>query len=919
MKNKNNLNYSMEQNNYVLGTKISKFSLLALFGVLISSFLLIFLPILLALNFIVAIITFGVINLLNMIFAIKFSFMESSIYETFHLLIKYKTNVQKLSSKKLVNDNVVWENDNVIAFVFEKQLIIKSLHKVSLKIREENSDNDLMKAKESLLRFLSKQSEFRSFSLNLSFDVEENINFINSLIRDNINFNDEKNKESDESMFLMQQMSFFNSLNDSNENNQLNVFELSMTFPLLTKSIDTSSKEWLSFLSVFMEEYNDLYTFSSDSLKLQNLTVNEFKIAKKKIYFLEEDKSDISFTYKNSIIETNEGNKKYARYLKLEKIPYQLDAGWIRFLFNNPFRYNTSLVFHPLEEKDETKIINQIERENLQNEEKKRESRSKKLRKVINSEILEDMVIEMETQDNRSKAMSFIVEIEGDTHHDLIQKIKSFKKYYKKDRYLFQDCSFIQKEAFFDFHVGLENKLTKSGKEKKFRIQTKKFNNVNSNSLWLTSEACAYSLPFSDELIIEDNSLYFGHDMNNMPVAINLEADRPNHHISIFGKSGSGKTTATEMILKSRMIIKDGKQPLIIILDPKPEYLDIVEKYNGQSIDLSEGFVNPFLFNNEDPNSIKEIKEFLEFFLKGLLKDLEFVTSMMIVRILNIIEKSSEFRQNKMNFDVLHKLITNDKGFKASMNKNEYEDLCDFISLYGSKGRKSALFNSDLKLDFNRKIISFNFSKLIHGTLTSDSITLIFSVLYYLSSIMKQNDPKYSSLHKYNISILVDEFHLLVNSSDSSILKYFDKLYAISRSYGVGIITIFQNLEILNNKENSNAARSIFSNTSYFFVFQLDKKNLDHLTSLLPEHLYLTERESGEILSAVKHRSLAIFENTKKIVNWELGIFYDKDRDKNTDGRMESHQREKEAILTQIKDAYQIINGNVEVKEEDYA
>ena len=167
---------------------------------------------------------------------------------------------------------------------------------------------------------------------------------------------------------------------------------------------------------------------------------------------------------------------------------------------------------------------------------------------------------------------------------------------------------------------------------------------------------------------------------------------------------------------------------------------------------------------------------------------------------------------------------------------------------------------------------------------------------------MKQNHPKFQEAQKYKITFFVDEFHLLVNAENTNIIKQFDTLYAISRSFGASVITIFQNLQILNNPKIAHHSKSIFENTAYLIACSQKRSQLDALMQLLPENIEITDYEQNELTSNKIHLSLIFYGNKKKFLKWNLGLFYDQNRDQNTDGLMEFRVSEYKNLLKICQD-----------------
>ena len=910
MDNKDNLNYIIENDNVILGNLVSKFSLIFAIVVEIFIFGVLFLPLTICVNWISGLIAVGIVSLLNIFCAINWSFFDVSIYQNLFDFFRYKGDFQKIKVERVIKANICYEDKNTIAFIYENKIIIKSYFEISLRQLTNTSQIE-----EAIREFqvLLQENNFRCFSINSNFDVKENIEKFNELIENNVDFKEDDVLAKNTNKLLIQQLADFVSLNESLDLNNINVIEFNREYAIdKNLKVDFSKPFYKTILQNFKMEEVSFRTSVNNYIQMRDLNLAYLESVKNNLALFKQE--EVDFKYKYYVSTNSKNEKKYTRILKLNLLAPQLEPFYLIELFNNQFNYETSLSFVSLTEEEENKIYHSLEQANNSTKfrAKRFHKKSTRLKQELTSEILANQMIEVTTQDLRTKALSFLIKVQADSSKELIKRVKELKSSLKRKRIKFKDLMFLQKQAFFDFHLGVENKIKKNGKERKNKFKSRKLNNLNCSSIWLTSHTSAYSLPFREWIDVEPTGWIYGNDLSNNPVAIDFDINRPNHHTSIFGKSGTGKTTISEYLLNQKLVDKNGKKSIVIILDPKNEYENIVKQYGGQTFNIAKGFANPFKRN--DKEITEDDLENVEMFLDNLLKPLQLDKASSIARLSKMIFNSIEWKQNNYNFDVLTKHLNNSKELKEKLGNKDFSILFDYLSQYNSKGIKSHLFNQKVSIDIDKKVISFNFSKLISTGSTNDTDTLIFSVLGFLNNLMRKNDPKFKENQKYSITIMIDEFHLFMNSQNNSIIKQFDTLYAISRSFGVGIVSVTQNLENLNNPLIAHHSRSIFANTAYFIVFQQDATQYEHLIRLLPEHIAITEEEKAEILSDTKHQALVFYNNQKKFLKLKLGLFYDETRDENSDGFKQIRIQEYKHLKSICDEYIQIKKGELNAK-----
>jgi type IV secretory pathway VirB4 component len=115
-----------------------------------------------------------------------------------------------------------------------------------------------------------------------------------------------------------------------------------------------------------------------------------------------------------------------------------------------------------------------------------------------------------------------------------------------------------------------------------------KLNQVRS----VPTEALSAFFPFTSSFLQADKTgIWFGQNKNNIPIIKDIfNLSNPNG--LCLASSGSGKSYMAKLLI-SRYLLNGTK---VMVIDPQGEYKALVERFNGQLIDLStisETIINP--------------------------------------------------------------------------------------------------------------------------------------------------------------------------------------------------------------------------------------------------------------------------------------------------------------------------------------
>ncbi len=351
------------------------------------------------------------------------------------------------------------------------------------------------------------------------------------------------------------------------------------------------------------------------------------------------------------------------------------------------------------------------------------------------------------------------------------------------------------------------------------------------------------------------------------------EHNRVNANMIILGTSGSGKSTAAKLLL--RTAIRNGYQ--IVAIDPENELKEMVEAVGGDTIDLGKGgefgLINPFevLIDADDD----EIRQGLGYTV--LTKTLQFLKAFMKYYdpsieedVLNLfIELTQETYQRfgigfntdfstftSEHYPTFDDVYTTIKGKLTSMTDMTHErDIMERLEL------KIRPLTNELRFYFNGKttisprsnFIVFNIRELMNTDVNIRN-ALLFNVLKYAWSLCL--DPT------QNTVLMVDEAHVLLSGGNVLGADFLAQIQRRSRKYNTGNIIITQQPSDFTSQAVITQGKAIFDNASYYLVMGLKKQAVEDLSLLID--LNDNEKESikrysqGEALFVCGSRRMRI-------------------------------------------------------------
>ena len=360
---------------------------------------------------------------------------------------------------------------------------------------------------------------------------------------------------------------------------------------------------------------------------------------------------------------------------------------------------------------------------------------------------------------------------------------------------------------------------------------------------------------------------------NQFLYKIRKENNRNNANMIILGTSGSGKSTAAKVLLRTH--IRNGCQ--IVAIDPEDELREITQTYGGDTIDIGKGgefgLINPLeIVIDADEEEIKQglgytvltrtlqfLKAFLTYYDPTIEED-----------VLTMFSDVAQDTYKRFGID----FNTDFSGFTS-------KDYPTFSDVYATiKGRlmsmteqtkeRDVMERLELKIRPITKELRFYFDG--HTTISRDSDFMVFNIKELMNTDSNIRDALFFNVLKYawglcldfNVDtiLMVDEAHVLLGSNNRLGAEFLAQVQRRARKYNTGTIIITQQPSDFADPAVIMHGKAIFDNASYYLIMGLRKQAVEDLSKLID--LNDNEKESikrysqGEALFVCGNRRMRI-------------------------------------------------------------
>lgn len=375
--------------------------------------------------------------------------------------------------------------------------------------------------------------------------------------------------------------------------------------------------------------------------------------------------------------------------------------------------------------------------------------------------------------------------------------------------------------------------------------------------------SCLLGVDFSGGVILFNQFLY----------QIRKEHNRNNANMIILGTSGSGKSTAAKILLRTH--IRNDYQ--LIIIDPEGELEEMTRLYGGDFIDLGKGgefgMVNPLeVVMDADESEIKQglgytvltrtlqtLKAFIKYYDPSIEEDTVNMFSEIVQDVYKRfgIDFTSDFSQlTSADYPTLKDVYATVRGRILEIpEKNQERDVLEKL---------------ELKLRPLVKELRYYFDG--HTTIRPQSNFVVFNIRELMNSDKNIRNALFFNVLKYawsltlnpniNTVLEIDEAHVLLSGNNTLGADFVAQIQRRARKYNTGTIIITQQPSDFSDPAVITQGKAIFDNASYYLVMGLKKQAVEDLSKLID--LNDNEKESikrytqGEALFVCGSRRMRI-------------------------------------------------------------
>ena len=347
--------------------------------------------------------------------------------------------------------------------------------------------------------------------------------------------------------------------------------------------------------------------------------------------------------------------------------------------------------------------------------------------------------------------------------------------------------------------------------------------------------SCLLGVDFSGGIILFNQFLY----------QIKKEHNRNNANMIILGTSGSGKSTAAKLLLRSH--VRNGYR--IVAIDPEGELEPMVRLYNGDFIDLGRGgefgMINPLEIvpDADDEESqrglgyavltktLQTLKAFMKYYDPSIEEDVLTLFNEVVVETyqrFNINVNTDFTKLTSEDFPIFSDVYTTIRGRILSYGEATRErDIMEKLELKIRPlitGGLEHYFNGHTTISPKSNFIVFNIRELINAEKNVKN-ALFFNILKFAWGLCLDSSQ--------NTILQVDEAHTLLGNDNAHGADFLAQVQRRARKYNSGTIIITQQPSDFAAPEVLMQGKAIFDNASYYLVMGLKKQAVEDLSKLI--------------------------------------------------------------------------------------
>ena len=361
---------------------------------------------------------------------------------------------------------------------------------------------------------------------------------------------------------------------------------------------------------------------------------------------------------------------------------------------------------------------------------------------------------------------------------------------------------------------------------------------------------------------------------NQFLYQIRKENNRNNANMIILGTSGSGKSTAAKLLLRTH--IRNGCQ--IVAIDPENELEEMTRTFGGDVVDIGKGgeygLINPLevIIDADDEEisqglgytvltrTLQSLRAFMKYYDPSIEED-----------VLNMFSEIVQDTYKRFGID-----------FNTDFTKFTSADYPTFSDVYATiRGRLMSLTEQTREKDIIQRLelkirplikeLKFYFDG--KTTITADSDFMVFNIKEFMNSDTNIRNALFFNVLKYawglcldssvNTILMVDEAHVLLGTNNEQGADFLAQVQRRARKYNTGTIIITQQPSDFSSPAIITQGKAIFDNSSYYLVMGLRKQAVEDLALLID----LNENEKDSIKRYSQGEALFVCGNRRMRIN----------------------------------------------------
>jgi type IV secretory pathway VirB4 component len=347
--------------------------------------------------------------------------------------------------------------------------------------------------------------------------------------------------------------------------------------------------------------------------------------------------------------------------------------------------------------------------------------------------------------------------------------------------------------------------------------------------------SCLFGVDFSGGVVLFNQFLY----------QTRKEHNRNNANMIMLGSSGSGKSTAAKLLLRSH--IRNNYK--IVAIDPEGELEDMTRQFGGDFINLGlggeYGMINPLevVADGIDDatgrgigysiltNTLQTLKAFMRYYDPSIEED-----------VLNLFNEVVMETYQRFNVNINTDFTTFKKEDFPTFS-DVYETVRGKILSYGeATAERSIMERLEMKI---RPLVSGGLEYFFNGhtTIEPKSNFIVFNIRELMNAETNIKNALFFNILKHawglcldpniNTVLMVDEAHMLLGQNNTLGADFLANVQRRARKYNTGTIVITQQPSDFTDPNVITQGKAIFDNSSYYLIMGLRKQAAEDLAQLL--------------------------------------------------------------------------------------